>query len=121
MIENASKTLLKKRKHLISNFMKGKESDFLDTHTHLFDEYFCDSFEKSIGIAALGTRPFPAVFIRAPVISQIGSNVKALSHLEDDTVIAARQGRLLATTFHPELTEDTRLHSYFLNIVSGNK
>ncbi len=77
-----------------------------------------DSFEVMLEAAVLGPRPFRAVFIRAPVISRVGPMVEVLSSLPDGTVVAARQGRLLATAFHPELTDDTRFHEYFLNLVT---
>ena len=80
-----------------------------------------DSFEKDIIIDVLDAETFPAVFIRAPVISQVKATVNVLSRLEDGTIIAARQDRLLATTFHPELTEDARMHRYFLDIVAASR
>ncbi len=75
-----------------------------------------DSFEASLDVAALGPEPFPAVFIRAPLIDRVGPKAEALASLGDGAVVAARQGRLLATSFHPELTTDTRFHRYFLSI-----
>jgi 5'-phosphate synthase pdxT subunit len=80
-----------------------------------------DSFETEIQIPALGEKPFPGVFIRAPAIEQVNSGVEIIARLADGTGVAARQDRLLACAFHPELTEDTRLHRYFLDIVAGNK
>jgi 5'-phosphate synthase pdxT subunit len=56
------------------------------------------------------------VFIRAPRISRVGQGVEILAQLPDGTVVAARQGRLLATSFHPELTHDERFHRYFLSL-----
>jgi 5'-phosphate synthase pdxT subunit len=73
-----------------------------------------DSFESDVDAPALGPAPFHAVFIRAPRIERIGPRVEALARAEDGTVVAARQGHLLVTTFHPELTEDYRVHRYFL-------
>ncbi len=78
-----------------------------------------DSFEADLAIPAIGTQPFHAVFIRAPLIESVGNDVEVLAKLPDGTVVAARQGKLLVTSFHPELTEDTRVHQYFLDIVSG--
>jgi 5'-phosphate synthase pdxT subunit len=66
----------------------------------------------------LGALPFHAVFIRAPIIEQVGPGVEVLARLADGTPVAARQGRLLATAFHPELTPDLRLHRFFLQIAS---
>lgn len=78
-----------------------------------------DSFETALVIPALGEIPFPAVFIRAPFIEQCQDGVTVLAELPDGTAVAARQGKLLVTAFHPELTEDPRLHQYFLDICSG--
>jgi 5'-phosphate synthase pdxT subunit len=75
-----------------------------------------DSFETELPIPALGDRPFPAVFIRAPAIESVGAGVDVLSTLPEGAIVAARQGNLLATAFHPELTGDPRLHRYFLTI-----
>jgi 5'-phosphate synthase pdxT subunit len=76
-----------------------------------------DSFEAEIPLAPLGDRPFHAVFIRAPVIERVGAGVEVLGRLPDGTIVAAQQGRLLATSFHPELTADGRLHQYFARLV----
>ena len=79
-----------------------------------------DSFEIDLGIPALGSgnhRPppsFHAVFIRAPAIQAVGRGVDVLARLPDGTIVAARQGRWLATCFHPELGDDDRLHRLFL-------
>ncbi len=78
-----------------------------------------DSFETELAIPVLGDKPFPAVFIRAPIIEKCDSGVDILARLKDGTIVAARQGKLLVTAFHPELTDDLRLHRYFLDIVSG--
>ncbi len=76
-----------------------------------------DSFETDLVIAGLKGKPFHAVFIRAPVVTAAADAVKALARLEDGRIVAARQEHLLATAFHPELTGDLRLHSYFCAIV----
>ena len=60
--------------------------------------------------------PFHAVFIRAPLIEQVSEPARAICTLEDGTIVAARQDNMLATSFHPELTGDTRLHELFLTI-----
>lgn len=75
-----------------------------------------DSFEQPIDVPALGDGPFPGVFIRAPQIVSVGKGVEALASLPEGGIVAARQGRLLATTFHPELTRDDRVHRYFLEL-----
>lgn len=82
-----------------------------------------DSFETDLEIdelfKATGTEhPFHAVFIRAPIIESVSGDAKALSTLEDGRIVAARQGHLLATSFHPELTNDTRFHEYFISLAS---
>ena len=77
-----------------------------------------DSFEASVDIPLLGKEPFPAIFIRAPLIECASPNVEILGRLDDGTVVAVRQERLLAVSFHPELGQDTRLHRYFLEIVA---
>ncbi len=79
-----------------------------------------DSFEICLDIPVLGGLPFPAVFIRAPWIEKVGDGVEVLAKLPDGTPVAARQGNLLVTAFHPELTTDLRFHDYFLSIVNGN-
>jgi 5'-phosphate synthase pdxT subunit len=91
-----------------------------------------DSFEADLEVPALGEspfdraqgKPFHAVFIRAPLIERVGEGVEILARLEpalsdaeqDGTVVAARQGNLLATAFHPELTDDDRFHRYFVRL-----
>jgi 5'-phosphate synthase pdxT subunit len=80
-----------------------------------------DSFETELEIPVLGQKPFHAVFIRAPVIESVGKDVEVLARLTDSAIVAARQEKLLACAFHPELTDDTRFHKYFLDIVSGKK
>jgi len=77
-----------------------------------------DSFETELSIPVLGEKPFPGVFIRAPVIEQVNSEVEILARLADGTSVAVRQGKLLASAFHPELTNDLRFHQYFLDIVA---
>jgi len=79
-----------------------------------------DSFESELSIPVLGKKPFTGIFIRAPIIEQATSEVEILAKLADGTSVAARQGKLLACTFHPELTDDLRFHQYFIGIVTGN-
>jgi pyridoxal 5'-phosphate synthase pdxT subunit len=69
-----------------------------------------DSFEADLNIPALGDAPFHAVFIRAPVIERTADYVEVLATLASGTIVAAREGALLATSFHPELTGDARFH-----------
>ena len=79
-----------------------------------------DSFEQTLDVRALGPDPFHAIFIRAPVIVRVGDGVEVLSALDADRPVAVRQGKLMATSFHPELTNDHRFHSYFLELAGGN-
>ncbi len=73
-----------------------------------------DSFEADLEVDVLGEEPFHAVFIRAPLVERVGEGVEILARLDDGTVVAVRQGNLLATAFHPELTGDERFHRYFM-------
>ncbi|MDE2769361.1 MAG: pyridoxal 5'-phosphate synthase glutaminase subunit PdxT [Chloroflexota bacterium] len=75
-----------------------------------------DSFETDLEIEGISGGPFPAVFIRAPVVRDVGPGVQVLSRLEDGTIVAVRRGRLFGTAFHPELTGDTRLHASFVEM-----
>lgn len=77
-----------------------------------------DSFETDLAVQTLGEPPFHAVFIRAPVIDRAGAAVDVLATLDDGTIVAAREGALLATSFHPELTGDTRFHALFARLAS---
>jgi len=82
-----------------------------------------DSFEADLDIAELKqatdtTHPYHAVFIRAPIIESVSGGARILSSLADGRIVAAQEGHLLATSFHPELTADTRFHEYFLSLAS---
>ncbi|MDD4875650.1 MAG: pyridoxal 5'-phosphate synthase glutaminase subunit PdxT [Dehalococcoidales bacterium] len=79
-----------------------------------------ESFETELLIPILGFQSFPAVFIRAPLIKQVGSNVEIIARLSDNTIVAVQQGKILVSAFHPELTDDLRFHQYFLDIVDGH-
>jgi 5'-phosphate synthase pdxT subunit len=81
-----------------------------------------DSFEADLEIEPLKqvthtTAPYHAFFIRAPIIESVAGTAQVLSSLPDGRIVAARQGLLLATSFHPELTTDTRFHEYFLSLI----
>lgn len=83
-----------------------------------------DSFEADLDVSELkqatGTdEPYHAVFIRAPIIESVFGNAKCLASLPDGRIVAAQQGHLLATSFHPELTGDARFHQYFLSLVDN--
>lgn len=73
-----------------------------------------DSFEADLDIPAIGPAPFRAIFIRAPLIHAVAGETDVLARLADGRIVAAREGNLLATSFHPELTADDRLHRFFL-------
>ena len=82
-----------------------------------------DSFETDLKIdelmKATGTEhPYHAVFIRAPIIESVSGNVKVLAALDDGRIVAAQEGHWLATSFHPELTSDTRFHEFFISLAS---
>ena len=79
-----------------------------------------DSFEADLRIEDLGETPFHAVFIRAPLIESVGPSVNVMSRLDNGTIVAARQENMLVSSFHPELTQDTRFHQYFLDMVRDN-
>lgn len=73
-----------------------------------------DSFETDLEIPAVGGEPMHAVFIRAPIVEEVGPKATALARVDDGRVVAVEQGNLLGTSFHPEITGDTRFHEYFL-------
>jgi len=77
-----------------------------------------ESFEADLNIPVLGDEPFRGVFIRAPVIRDVGPQVKPLCML-DETIVAVQQYNMIGVSFHPELTNDTRLHRYFLKLSSN--
>jgi 5'-phosphate synthase pdxT subunit len=76
-----------------------------------------DSFETDLDIPAVGAEPMHAVFIRAPIVERLGERATPLAQLGDGRVVAVEQGNLLGTSFHPEMTGDTRFHEYFLGKV----
>jgi 5'-phosphate synthase pdxT subunit len=80
-----------------------------------------DSFETDLSVPALGAAPFHAVFIRAPTVAEVSEDVEVLATLEDGRVVAVRERNALATAFHPELTDDDRFHSYFLELVRARE
>lgn len=80
-----------------------------------------ESFEAELDVPELAkatssTKPYHAVFIRAPIIESVQGDARVLARTADERIVAAQQGHLLATSFHPELTGDTRFHEYFLSI-----
>ena len=76
-----------------------------------------DSFETDLEVEDMDGPPYHAVFIRAPVVDTIGEGVRIISSLDDGRPVAVRQGHMLATAFHPELTNDPRMHKLFLKMV----
>ena len=86
-----------------------------------------DSFEAELNVPALGSDPFHAVFIRAPAITAVSAGVQTLATVpsaeegNEEVIAAVRKGAILATAFHPELTDDLRWHRYFLQIVEAWK
>jgi 5'-phosphate synthase pdxT subunit len=77
-----------------------------------------DSFEAPVQVEGLGEEPFPGVFIRAPVVEAVGEGVEVLATVDGRPVLC-RQGRVLASAFHPELTSDRRVHERFLALAEG--
>ena len=78
-----------------------------------------DSFETDLESHGVAGPPFHCVFIRAPAVNVVGDGVKVLARLQDGRPVAVRQGPLLATSFHPELTDDSRVHDLFVRIVEN--
>jgi 5'-phosphate synthase pdxT subunit len=76
-----------------------------------------ESFETDVEVPAVGDEPLHAVFIRAPLIKRVGKDVDVLARLQDGRFVAARQRNLLVSSFHPELTNDARMHRYFVDMV----
>lgn len=76
-----------------------------------------DSFEADLHIKGLGDVPFPSVFIRAPLVERVAPHVDVLATLPDGRIVAVQEGHWLGTSFHPELTNDTRLHAHFCAMV----
>ena len=79
-----------------------------------------ESFESDISMDSINIPKFNGVFIRAPSVSDVGSDVEVLSKF-NDRVVAIKKGNVIGTAFHPELTEDTSLHKYFVNLVNTSK
>ena len=80
-----------------------------------------ESFETDLSVPILGEAPFHAFFIRGPAIEAVGPEVETLATLDDGTIVAVREGALLGTAFHPEVSGDPRFHNYFLRIVQSVK
>lgn len=80
-----------------------------------------DSFETDLPISGVEGGTFHAIFIRAPLATKVGQNVTILAQLDEHRIVAAREKHWLATAFHPELTQDPRLHAYFLDMVVNRR
>jgi pyridoxal 5'-phosphate synthase pdxT subunit len=78
-----------------------------------------DSFEADIPVPAIGRDPVRGVFIRAPQVTETGPSVEVLARY-DDKIVAVREGTLLGSAFHPELTDDPRMHAYFLRMIEDS-
>jgi 5'-phosphate synthase pdxT subunit len=78
-----------------------------------------ESFETDLSVPVLGEAPFHAFFIRGPVIETVGPGVEVLATLDDGSIVAVREGPLLGTAFHPEVSGDPRFHQYFLRLVQS--
>jgi len=76
-----------------------------------------DSFEADLDVPSLGAEPLHGVFIRAPLVSDVGPRAEVLARDPDGQPVAVRQGRVLATAFHPELTADRRIHRLLLEMI----
>lgn len=109
--------------------MAGELTDHRPEPLHLMDTSVSrnafgrqvDSFEADLEVAGMDGPPFRAVFIRAPVFNSVGENVEILSKLEDGRPVAVREDHMLATAFHPELTDDQRMHKLFVGMVEEGK
>ena len=77
-----------------------------------------DSFEAELNIQEIGGGPFQGIFIRAPVIKSVGPDVQVLAKFNDD-IVAVRQNNIIATTFHPEISDDSRIHEYFVKLLTN--
>lgn len=80
-----------------------------------------DSFEVDVEAPTVADTPLAAAFIRAPVVERVGDEVEVLAKLEDGRIVGVRQGNIIGISFHPEVSGETRVHEYFLNIVAQRK
>ena len=105
--------------------MAGELTDHRPEPLHLMDTNVSrnafgrqvDSFEADLDVAGMEGPPYHAIFIRAPVFNSVGEDVEVLSRLEDGRPVAVRERHMLATAFHPELTDDERMHKLFVGMV----
>ena len=80
-----------------------------------------DSFEQDLQIEGIEGGPYRCVFIRAPAVTELGDGVETLASVNGGTPVAVRSGKILATAFHPELTDDTRVHQLFLTLAENRR
>jgi 5'-phosphate synthase pdxT subunit len=80
-----------------------------------------DSFETDLDFAGIDGPKVHAAFIRAPIVEAVGQGVQIHSTLDDGRIVAVRSGNLLGISFHPEVTGETRIHQYFLDMVAKSK
>ncbi|NQW16630.1 MAG: pyridoxal 5'-phosphate synthase glutaminase subunit PdxT [Chloroflexi bacterium] len=80
-----------------------------------------DSFEQDIAIAGMEGGPYHCVFIRAPAVASLGDSVEVLANFDGITPVAVRSGKIMATAFHPELTDDTRVHEMFIALARNGR
>ncbi|HET6458524.1 MAG TPA: pyridoxal 5'-phosphate synthase glutaminase subunit PdxT [Nitrosopumilaceae archaeon] len=109
--------LSKKAKDRVVGEMNQPLLDFLDVkiERNAFGRQR-DSFESEISMEKIGVPKFQGIFIRAPSIIETGRNVEIISKF-NEKIVAVKQGKILGTSFHPELTDDLSLHKYFVNLV----
>lgn len=107
-------------RHVVGDVLVPMDLIDLDVRRNAFGSQI-DSFEADLPVPTLGGPPFHAVFIRAPWIERMGPDVELVSCLQDGTPVAARQSNVLVTSFHPELTEDTRFHNMFLQMARSQR
>ncbi len=79
-----------------------------------------ESFETDLNIPIIGEKPFKAVFIRGPVVTEAGKDVKTIAKY-NNKIVAVQQNNIIGTSFHPELTEDNRIHAYFIKSILKSK
>lgn len=79
-----------------------------------------ESFETDINIPMIGEKPFKAVFIRGPIVKETGKDVQIIAKY-NNKIVAVKQNNIVGTSFHPELTEDNRIHAYFIKSILKNK
>ncbi|MEA2638919.1 MAG: pyridoxal 5-phosphate synthase pdxT subunit [Chloroflexota bacterium] len=107
-------------KHVNGERVHGLDALDIDVRRNAFGRQV-DSFEADVELPVLGDDPFRAVFIRAPLVESVEPSVDVLARLEDGRIVAVRQGNAIGIAFHPELTDDERLHRFFLHLVAARE